>query len=86
MIIKSIVIFAFILIISSLGFALYNLIINKGKEPSEKILKALTIRISISVIIFIFVFIALVTGLFTPHGIGLQIQQQMTANQSHQEK
>lgn len=74
MIIKSIVIFAFIIIVSSLGYALYSLIKNKGQEPSEKTLKALTIRISVSVIIFIFVFIALATGLFKPEGIGKRIQ------------
>jgi len=74
MIIKSIVIFAFVLIIGSLGYALYDLIKNKGQEPSEKVLKALTVRISISVVIFICVFIALITGLIKPEGIGKNIQ------------
>lgn len=74
MIVKSLVIFAFVLIVSSLGFALYSLIKNKDQEPSEKTLKALTVRITLSVIVFIFVFIALAAGWFKPHGIGVQMQ------------
>lgn len=83
MIVKSIVIFAFILIISSLGFALYSLIKNKGQEPSEKTVKALTVRITLSIIVFIFVFVALATGLLKPHGIGahMQMKKQMQSNQ-----
>lgn len=83
MIVKSIVIFAFILIICSLGYALYSLIKNKGQEPSEKAAKALTFRIGLSLVVFIFVFIALATGLFKPHGIGanMYIQKQMGAQQ-----
>lgn len=74
MIIKSIAIIAFILIIISLGSALYHLIKHKSQEQSEKTVKALTVRISISIILFIFVFIALATGVLTPHGLGSRIQ------------
>ncbi|MDD2722777.1 MAG: twin transmembrane helix small protein [Methylovulum sp.] len=73
MIIKSIAIFAFALIIISLGIALFNLIKDKNQEHSEKIVKALTFRISLSVLLFIFIFIALATGILKPHGIGAQI-------------
>lgn len=75
MIIKSIAIFVFLLILSSLGVALYNLIKNKeqSQEKSAKIVKALTFRISLSIILFIFIFIAMATGLFQPHGIGLNV-------------
>ncbi len=81
MIIKSIVIFAFILIVGSLGHALYSLTKNKSQEPSDKVLKALTVRIAVSVIVFVFVFIALASGLFKPKGIGqnIHIQRQMQA-------
>jgi len=74
MIVKSLVIFAFFFIVISLGLALYSLIKNKGQEPSEKALKALTVRITLSVIVFIFVFIALYAGWLKPHGIGAQMQ------------
>jgi len=79
MIVKSIVIAAFILIIISLGFALFNLVKNKDQEPSEKTVKALTFRITLSIILFIFVFIALATGLIHPHGLGAQIQAKKPA-------
>jgi uncharacterized protein YacL len=75
MIIKSIVIIAFILIIISLGSALFHLIKNKPQEQSEKTVKALTFRITLSIILFIFIFIALATGMFTPHGLGTRVHQ-----------
>ena len=75
MIIKTIAIIAFIAILISLGVALYNLVKNTDQEKSEKIVKALTLRISLSIILFIFIFIALTSGLFEPHGIGVRMQQ-----------
>ena len=68
--IKIIVIIAFILILASLGSALFHLIQNKGEEASEKTVKALTFRITLSLILFVFVFIMVVTGLYKPQGIG----------------
>lgn len=82
MIVKSIAIIAFTLIVISLGFALFNLVKDKNQEHSEKILKALTFRISLSIILFIFVFIALATGWFHPHGIGVHMQKTIAANPS----
>lgn len=82
MIVKSIAIIAFSLIIISLGFALFNLIKDKNQEHSEKILKALTFRISLSIILFIFVFIALATGLLNPHGIAVQMHKTVAAQPS----
>jgi len=70
MIIKSVVIIAFILIIISLGSALYHLVNRKTQEQSEKTVKALTFRISLSILLFIFLFIAVATGVFKPHGLG----------------
>jgi hypothetical protein len=74
--IKALVIIVFLLIIISLGFALFNLMTHKPGEQSEKTVKALTFRIALSVALFIFIFIAIVTGMFKPHGIGAQIQMQ----------
>jgi uncharacterized membrane protein len=72
--IKTIVIIAFILIIISLGSALFHLVQSKTGEQSEeqakKTVKALTVRITLSLILFIFVFIMVATGLYKPQGIG----------------
>lgn len=79
MIIKSIVIIAFILIIISLGSALFHLVKHKTEEQSEKTVKALTFRITLSIVLFIFIFIALATGMFTPRGLGARMHQTVTA-------
>ena len=79
MIIKSIVIIAFILIIVSLGSALFHLVNHKTEEPSEKTVKALTFRITLSILLFIFVFIAVATGIFKPHGLGVKMHMQNPA-------
>jgi hypothetical protein len=73
MIIKTIVIIAFILIIISLGSALLHLVKHKSDEDSKKTVRALTFRISLSVVLFIFIFIMITTGLYKPHGIGVRI-------------
>lgn len=79
MIIKSVVIIAFILIIISLGSALFHLLNRKNEEPSEKTVKALTFRIALSILLFIFVFIAVATGMFKPHGLGVKMHMQRFA-------
>lgn len=73
MIIKILVIIAFLLIISSLASALYHLVKHRGQEQSEKTVKALTFRIGLSVLLFILIFIAYATGLIKPEGIGSRI-------------
>ena len=73
MIIKSVVIVAFILIIISLGSALYHLVKGGEQAQSEKTVKALTFRIGLSVMLFILIFIAYATGLVEPEGIGARI-------------
>lgn len=75
MIIKSVVIIAFILIIISLGSALFHLVKHKTEEQSEKTVKALTFRITLSILLFIFVFIAVATGMFKPHGLGVNMNK-----------
>ncbi|NOQ36528.1 MAG: twin transmembrane helix small protein [Methylococcaceae bacterium] len=82
MIIKSLVIIAFLLIIASLGSALFYMVKNKGQEQSEKTAKALTFRIGLSLTLFILVFIAYATGLIKPQGIGARMQQQRNLQQS----
>ena len=79
MIIKSVVIIAFILIIISLGSALFHLVNRKTEEQSEKTVKALTFRIALSILLFIFVFIAVATGIFKPHGIGAKMHMEKPA-------
>lgn len=78
MLIKTLVIVAFLGIIFSLGSALFHLTKHKGEESSQKTVKALTFRISLSVLLFIFVAIALATGLVQPTGIGAKIHSQPT--------
>jgi len=78
MIIKSIVIISFVLIIISLGSALFHLVKRDSSEPSEKTVKALTFRISLSILLFIFLFIAFATGLVKPDGIGMQMHRPPT--------
>lgn len=75
MIIKTIVIIAFVLIIISLGSALFHLVKHRSAEQSEKTVKALTFRISISIALFIFIFLAFATGIFQPSGIGMQMHR-----------
>jgi O-antigen/teichoic acid export membrane protein len=85
--IKAILIVAFLLIISSLGSALYHLVKHKEDVSSQKTARALTFRISLSILLFIFVFILIATGIIKPHGIGSRIQPQnptiTESNKSH---
>jgi uncharacterized membrane protein len=73
MIIKTIVVIAFILIIISLGSALLHLVKHKSDEDSKKTVKALTFRITLSLVLFVFVYVMIATGLYTPHGIGVRM-------------
>jgi len=74
MIIKSLIIIAFILILISLGSALYHLVNRKSGDQSQKTLRDLTFRIGLSMLLFIFLFIAVATGIFEPHGLGEGMQ------------
>jgi putative copper export protein len=77
--IKIILITVFLLIIFSLGSALYHLVKHKEDASSERTVRALTFRIGISVVLFIFVFILVATGVIKPHGIGSKIHPQIQA-------
>ncbi len=72
-IIKSLVIIAFLFILISLGSALYHLVKRGNQEQSAKTAQALTVRIGLSVLLFIFIFIAYATGWMQPEGIGTRI-------------
>ncbi|MGR9100329.1 MAG: twin transmembrane helix small protein [Gammaproteobacteria bacterium] len=67
MITKSIIIVALLLIVSSLGSALFHLV--KNKDQPEKVVKALSVRIGLSLLLFAFLFFAFATGLIKPHGV-----------------
>jgi cytochrome bd-type quinol oxidase subunit 2 len=55
-------------IVFCLGSALYHLTSTRG-DP-QKLLRALTVRISLSVGLFLLLFVAWYFGLIHPHGIG----------------
>lgn len=74
MFIKSLIIVAFIIIITSLGMALFHLVKHKDPQDSQKTVKALTWRIGLSVVLFIFVIISIATGLVQPTGIRARMQ------------
>jgi Protein of unknown function (DUF2909) len=74
--IKIILVAVFLMIIFSLGSALYHLATHKDEGSSQKTAKALTVRIGLSVLLFLFVCILLLTGVIKPHGIGSRIHPQ----------
>ena len=79
--IKTIIIIAFILIIVSLGSALFHLVKNQGE--SKKTVNSLTLRISLSLILFILLFVAVATGMIKPHGLGANIQRHQQSAQNN---
>ena len=54
-------------IVSSLGIGLYHL--SSGSGNSNKMLRALTVRIALSILLFVLLMIAWRAGLITPHGL-----------------
>jgi len=64
--IKLIIVAALLAIVFSLGLALWGLMHDKGS--SDRMVKALTVRVILSIGLFIFLMIAFTTGLITPHG------------------
>lgn len=67
MVIFGIVILFMIMIVISLGFALYYLISDTKRTP--RTVKALTVRIVLSVILFGFIIVAAMLGWIQPHGL-----------------
>jgi hypothetical protein len=64
---KIIVAIAFLLILASLGSALFFLMKDKGK--SNRTVKALTMRVGFSIALFILILLAYKFGLIQPTGI-----------------
>ncbi|KAF3981488.1 MAG: DUF2909 domain-containing protein [Methylococcales symbiont of Hymedesmia sp. n. MRB-2018] len=73
--IKLFFIIVFVLMLVSLGIALFNLVRHKEQEHSTKTAKALTYRMSFSLLLFVLLFVAYTTGMIKPQGIGARIQQ-----------
>ena len=78
--IKIILIAVFLMILASLGSALFHLVKHKGDASSEKTVKALTFRIGLSVLLFVVVFLLVATGIVKPHGIGSRIHPQKSVD------
>jgi len=64
---KIFIIILLIIVLVSLGSALYHLVNNKGN--SDKLIKSLTWRIGLSAGIFILLLIGQALGLIQPHGL-----------------
>ena len=69
MVIKTLIIIAFLMILISLGSALFYLVKPKSEQHSQKTLKALTVRISLSILLFMFIFIAIANNWYQPTGM-----------------
>jgi len=64
---KIIIVVLLLIVLVSLGSALYHLVNNKGN--SDKLVKSLTWRIGLSIGIFILLLIGQATGLIQSHGL-----------------
>ncbi len=69
MLVKMIIVLFLIVIIYSLGSALYYLAHERNDSDADKVIKALTWRISLSLLLFFLLFIAYALGWIKPHGI-----------------
>ncbi|MES2216839.1 MAG: twin transmembrane helix small protein [Pseudomonadota bacterium] len=68
MLVKAIIILFLLIILYSLGSALFYLVRDKGKD-NNRVAMALTWRIGLSMLLFILLFIAFSLGWIAPHGI-----------------
>ena len=67
MLFKLFVVALLLVVVFSLGQALFYMIKDEGK--SDRMVKALSWRIGLSVFIFLLLLIGQATGLITPHGL-----------------
>lgn len=65
--IRFLVVAALIAIVASLGTALYHLA--SGRGDSQKMVRALAIRVALSIALFVLLLFAWRSGLIVPHGI-----------------
>jgi putative copper export protein len=68
MLVKAIVVLFLLIILYSLGSALFYLVRDK-KSDETRVVKALTWRIGLSMLLFILLFVAFALGWITPHAI-----------------
>ena len=66
-VLRLLIVCAFLVIIASLGSALYHLY--RGESDSKQMLRALTVRIALSLALFALIMIAWWAGLITPEGL-----------------
>ena len=64
---KILVVLVLIVIVGSLGQALFYLL--KDRERSPRTVRALTLRIGLSIGLFVLLLISFSAGLFKPHGL-----------------
>lgn len=64
---RFLVIAALLAIIASLGSGLFFLV--RDRERSERLVRALTLRISLSIGLFVLLLLAWAAGLVRPHGV-----------------
>lgn len=69
MLVKLIVILFLLVILYSLGSALYYLTHEKNEADANRVVRALTWRIGLSLLLFILLFVAYAMGWIQPHGI-----------------
>lgn len=68
LLVKLIMVLALLVIVASLGVALWRLITDRGE--SERTVRALTFRIGLSIALFALLVLGMLTGVVVPHGIG----------------
>lgn len=64
---RLLVILFLVVIVGSLGSALYYLIRDKGQ--SERTVRALTVRIALSIVLFVLLMVGYATGIIPPRGL-----------------
>ncbi len=69
MLVKMIIILFLLIIMYSLGSALYYLTHERNKADANKVVKALSWRIGLSLLLFVLLFVAYSLGWIQPHGI-----------------
>ncbi len=66
-IVKYLVIAMLVMIVASLGYALYQMATNRGGENDTSMVKALTIRVGLSVALFAILMILSALGIISPN-------------------
>lgn len=69
MLIKIIIILFLLIIMYSLGSALYYLAHERNATDANRVVKALVWRIGLSLLLFVLLFVAYWMGLIQPHGL-----------------